>query len=238
MIYNIAGLNVDMEPRYPRMQRQSEGYITDNKGDVNIKIRLSDEYLKRRREENPHLDLEMCEYIWMGSEFYNCLPEFGGFLLHASAVVHENKAYLFSAPCGTGKSTHTSLWLKRFDDAYILNDDKPAIRLTKDGFFVYGTPFSGKTELNVNKKVPLGGICALERGNTNYIEKMDTEEALFRILNQTVRPYDERKMEILLKLLDKLIETMPIYKLHCNMDIEAVDVAYNGMKGAANSYEN
>ena len=231
MIYNIADVRVDMEPKYPRTLKQSEAYLASGEKDADMKIRLSDEFLQKRMEENPHLTLEACEYIWLGSEFYNYLPEFGGFLLHSSAVVHNGKAYLFSAPCGTGKSTHTQLWLKAFDDAYILNDDKPAIRYTKDGFFVYGTPFSGKTDLNVNKKVPLGGICALERGKENYIETMNADEALYRILNQTVRPYDERKMEILLKVLDKLIETMPVYKLHCNMDIDAAQVAYDGMKG-------
>lgn len=231
MIYNIAGVRVDMEPKYPRTAKQSEAYLAPEEKTADMTIKFSDEFLQQRQAENPHLTLEACEYIWLGSEFYNYLPEFGGFLLHASAVVHNGKAYLFSAPSGTGKSTHTQLWLKRFEDAYILNDDKPAIKISKYGFFVYGTPFSGKTDLNVNKKVPLGGICAVERATTNYIEKMDAEEALFRILNQTVRPYDERKMEFLLKLLDKLIETMPIYKLHCNMDIEAAEVAYNGMRG-------
>ena len=72
-------------------------------------------------------------------------------LLHSSCVVYEDKAYLFSAPCGTGKSTHTQIWLKRFPGAYILNDDKPAIRIMEDGVYAFGTPFSGKTDLNVNK---------------------------------------------------------------------------------------
>ena len=167
----------------------------------------------------------------MGSEFYDALISYGGFLLHSSAVVYKEKAYLFSAPSGTGKSTHTQLWLKRFDGAYILNDDKPAIKIQKNGFFAFGTPFSGKTDLNINKCVPLGGICFIERSDKNYIEKIPSDEALFRLLNQTVRPYGQNKMDILLKILDKLINTMPIYKLHCNMDSEAADVAYNGMKG-------
>ena len=230
MIYKIAEVNVDMNTRYPRLLKQSEAYISDST-EAQMKIHLSDEFLEKCRKENPHLTLDDCEYIWMGSEFYNNLPVLGGFMVHASAVVHNQKAYLFSAPSGTGKSTHTQLWLKHFDDAYILNDDKPAIRLTPEGFVVYGTPFSGKTDWNVNKAVPLGGICAIERSETNYIEKMPEDEALFRILNQTLRPYDENKMEILLKILDKLINNTPVYKLHCNMDPEAVDVAYKGMEG-------
>lgn len=230
MIYKIAGINVDMNIRYPILLKQGEAYLCEETS-ADMKIHLSDEFLTQCQKESPHLSLDECEYIWMGSEFYNNLPEFGGFLLHASAVVHNGKAYLFSAPSGTGKSTHTQLWLKRFDDAYILNDDKPAIKLTPEGFIVCGTPFSGKTDWNVNTSVPLGGICAVERSETNYIEKMSQDEALFRILNQTLRPYDEKKMEILLDILDKLIKSTPVYKLHCNMDIDAVDVAYKGMEG-------
>mgnify|MGYP002518978495 FL=1 len=145
--------------------------------------------------------------------------------------VVDGKAYLFSAASGTGKSTHTQLWLKRFPGSFILNDDKPAIRITEDGIFAYGTPFSGKTDLNVNTGVPIGGICVLQRGETNHIEKITVEEALFNILNQTVRPYNEEEMDKLLKTLDKVIENVPVYRLSCNMELEAAEVAYNGMKG-------
>lgn len=230
MIYNIAGVLVDMEPKYPRTAKQSEAYIVAESGKSNIRIRLSDEFLSERQKENPHLTLEDCEYIWLGSEFYNALPAFGGMLLHSSAVVHEDKGYLFSAPSGTGKSTHTQLWLKEFDGSYILNDDKPAIMLTDKGIYVYGTPFSGKTDWNVNKGVPLQGICALERGAENIIERMSPEEATFRILNQTVRPYEEERMQQMLDVLDRVISEIPTYMLHCNMDPEAARVSYTAMR--------
>lgn len=231
MIYKIADIVVDMEPRYPRLLRQSEAYLYSGDEPFGIKIRLSDEFLAQKQAENPHLDLETCEYIWMGSEFYNALPAFNGMLLHSSAVVYNGEAFLFSAPSGTGKSTHTQLWLKRFEGAYILNDDKPALMLTENGVYVYGTPFSGKTDLNVNKGVPLKGICALERGEKNVISRMDTDEALFRIMNQTVRPYDENRMEQMLRVLDRVLTETPVYKLYCNMDAEAAEVSYRGMKG-------
>ena len=230
MIYNIAGVLVDMEPQYPRTQKQSEAYIYAKEGCSNIKIRLSEKFLLEQQKENPHLSLEDCEYIWMGSEFYNVLPLFKGMLLHSSAVVYEGQGYLFSAPSGTGKSTHTQLWLKQFEGAYILNDDKPAIMVTDKGIYVYGTPFSGKTDWNVNTGVPLKGICALERGEKNEIFRMDPDEALFRILNQTVRPAEEEHMDKMLEVLDKVITEVPVYKLFCNMDPEAALVSYNGMK--------
>ena len=230
MIYNIAGVLVDMEPKYPRSQKQSESYIVAQSGPSNIKIRLSDEFLAEKQRENPHLTVEDCEYIWLGSEFYNALPAFKGMLLHSSAVVYENKAYLFSAASGTGKSTHTQLWLKQFEGAYILNDDKPAIVLTDKGILAYGTPFSGKTDWNVNEGIPLQAICALERGATNTIEPLDSGEALFWIMNQTIRPYEEERMSQMLDVLDEVITRVPTYKLHCNMDPEAALVSYNAMK--------
>lgn len=229
MIYNIAGVLVDMEPKYPRTAKQSEAYIVAESGKSNIKIRLSDEFLAERQKENPHLTLEDCEYIWLGSEFYNALPAFNGMLLHSSAVVYNGKGYLFSAPSGTGKSTHTQLWLKEFDGAYILNDDKPAIMLTDKGIYVYGTPFSGKTDWNVNEGVPLQGICALERGAENKIEQMSADEATYRILNQTVRPCEEERMVQMLDVLDRVISEIPTYKLCCNMEPEAAHVSYEAM---------
>lgn len=229
-MYKIAGLYVDYEPKYPRLSRQSEIYKCEDNKKANITIRFEQGFLDKRQSENPHLSVEDCEYIWMGSEFYEVLPEFNAFLLHSSAVVYNNQAFLFSAPSGTGKSTHTQLWLKQFEGAYILNDDKPAIKYEDGAFYVYGTPFSGKTDLNVNARVPLQGICMLQRGEKNHIEKMPVEEALFNILNQTCRPVDEGRMDKLLDILDALAKAVPIYTLTCNMESEAAIVSYNGMK--------
>ena len=229
-MYKIAGVVVDMNPKYPRVTKQSEAYKTDDTK-PDIRIAMPEEFLSERQRENPHLSLDECEYIWTGSSFYNALPEFGGFLLHSSAVVYENKAYLFTAPSGTGKSTHTQLWLKNFEGSYILNDDKPAIKLEDGKVMAYGTPFSGKTDWNVNKCVPLQAICILGRGEKNEIEKVPPEEALFVILDQTCRPYDADKMDKLLTILDKVISEVPVYRLRCNMSDEAAFVSYNAMKG-------
>lgn len=229
MKYNIAGIIVDMNVRFPRLRRQSEPYIYSGDKKTDVYIKLSEAFYDEKRRENPHLDYEMIEYIWMGSEFYNALIHFNGMLLHSSCVVYKNEAYLFSAPCGTGKSTHTQIWLKRFKDAYILNDDKPAIRITDKGIYAFGTPFSGKTNLNVNAGVPIKGICILSRGIKNHIEPISPDEALFNILNQTVRPPQEDAMNKMLDTLDAVMKNIPVYSLHCNMELDAADTAYNGM---------
>lgn len=229
MKYNIAGIIVDLNIRFPRLKRQSEAYRYAGELPANITTRLTEEFFEQTLLANPHLDYESIEYIWMGSEFYKALLHFNGMLLHSSCVVYEDKAYLFSAPCGTGKSTHTQIWLKRFPGAYILNDDKPAIRVTDDGVYAFGTPFSGKTDLNVNKGVPIQGICILGRDTYNHIEPADKEDALFNIMNQTVRPPEEDVMLKMLDTLDKVVSSVPIYRLYCNMELEAAEIAYNGM---------
>lgn len=229
MRYSIADIIVDMDIKYPRLANQSKKYIYDGDRDTNIKIRFPDDAYEKQQAVVPQLGLGDIEYLVMGSEFYSTLIKFGGMLLHASCVVYENKAYLFSAPCGTGKSTHTQLWLKRFPGAYILNDDKPAIRITKTGVYAYGTPFSGKNDISVNTGVPIGGICVLDRDTTNHIERMNVDDALFHILNQTIRPQHEEDMDILLKILDIILREVPVFNLHCNMDLEAAETAYNMM---------
>lgn len=196
----------------------------ENDIDIDIDITLSEEFLKAKQKLNPHLSNDECEYIWTGSAFYSKLLDFNGFLLHASAVAMDNRAYLFSAKSGTGKSTHTSLWQEVYgaERAIIINDDKPAIRLLKDDFYVYGTPWSGKTNKNINTKVPLGAIIFIERSEENWIKKIDTKQALNLILNQTIRPQQVEKIDKLLILLDKLLKVIPIYKLGCNISEEAV----------------
>lgn len=231
-LYKIAGVTAEMNLRYPKALLQSAEYISDSNEKADIIINLTDEFLKARHEENPHLSIEDCEYIWMGSDFYEALPEFNGFMLHASAVVYNDMAFLFSAPSGTGKSTHTQLWLKAFDGAYILNDDKPAIRLVDGKAYAFGTPFSGKTDLNVNRGVVLKGICMVERAAENRIERVSPDEALFGILNQTLRPSDEARMDKLLNVLDRLLAEVPVYRLYCNMSPAAAKTAYKGMTEA------
>ncbi len=231
MKYKIADVVVDFDVEYPRLQRQIEEYKYNGDEKANFKIRFSKNFYEDRLKDFPYLDLDTIEYMFLGAEYYSALVHFNGMMLHSSCVVYEGKAYLFSAPSGTGKSTHTQLWLKQFPGSYILNDDKPAIRITENGIYAYGTPFSGKTDLNVNTGVPIGGICVIERSENNHIERISTDEALFNIMNQTVRPYKEEEMDKMLNTLEKVVSNVPVYRLSCNMELSAAEVAYNGMRG-------
>lgn len=228
--YKIAGIIVEMNFLYERTKQQSIPYLINTDLDAQIKLELSQDFINKKTLEYPHLTNDEIEYIFLGQMFYRKILRFGGILLHSSAVAKDGVAYLFSAPSGTGKSTHTSLWLKKFDDAYILNDDKPAILFIDNKLYASGTPFSGKCDLSKNEIVPLQGICFIERSENNWIKPLDKKQAIFEILNQTERiPYQEDTL-LILDLIDKVVSNAKIYKMGCNISSEAVDTSYNEMK--------
>ena len=228
LYYKIAGLQVEMDS-FGRTVTQAEPYRCEPFEKADIVIQSKWEALKERA---PYLSDDSCEYLSTGSSFYRQLLQYEGMLLHSSAVMMDGKAYLFTAPCGTGKSTHTQLWLRVFGErANILNDDKPALRLEKGVWYAYGTPWSGKTDQNTNCKVPLAGICVLGRGIENKIRPYGGAKAVHDILEQTARSADAAFMVTLLELLDKLVTAVPVWKLECNMDPQAALVSYEAMSG-------
>lgn len=229
-LHRIADIAVDLGYKYDRLKKQAEAYKISEDVKPDMTIYLSDAFLEQKSKENPHLSVEDCEYVFTSSVFYTGMLQYGGFMLHSSAVIMDGKAYLFSAPSGTGKSTHTGLWQKVFGDrVQILNDDKPAIRALDDGVFAYGTPWSGKTDLNINVKAPIAGICFLERSENNWIEKMDVASAISALLNQTIRPFEMHDMDLLLGHIEKVITSVPVYKMGCNISDEAAIMAHNEM---------
>ncbi len=228
--YKIADVLVDMDT-FGKTKVQAQQYRCDEPGPADIVVNSEGNTLKR---EQPHLSDDDCEYLVTGGRFYRQLLQFNGMVLHSSAVVVEGRAYLFSAPSETGKSTHTKLWCQEFADkgAFILNDDKPALRLMDDGiFYAYGTPWSGKSDNSRNVKVPLAGICVLRRGAENRIRPCAPHEAIFALLGQTARTLGDAESGALLALLDKLLAKVPVWHLECNMEPEAAHVSYEAMSG-------
>lgn len=229
--YQIAGLTVAMDA-FGRTAEQAQSYAVRNAEKVDIELAADP---NRMKVLYPYLSLDEAEYIDTCSRFYTSLLDFDGMVLHASAVVMDGYAFLFSANSGTGKSTHTTLWRKEYgyDRVLMLNDDKPALRLENGRWYAYGTPWSGKTDQNLNMRVPLGGICLLERSEKNEIKPYGGVKAVFDLLQQTVRPVTADARGQVLELLNDLMEKVPVWKLHCNMEQEAARVSHDAMYQAA-----
>ena len=231
--YYIAGLVVKIDS-FGRTLEQAKLYSCKQNDDIDIDLSKGaiNPVRAKAKEKYPYITEDECEYMVTGSLFYQFLLDYDGFMLHSSAVVVDGKAFLFTANSGTGKSTHTKLWLERFGDrAYILNDDKPALRLEDGVWYAYGTPWSGKHDISRNKRVTVAGIACLERGESNEIMPFRGIEAISAIMRQVNRPRAAEYRVKLMKLLDKLITQVPIWKLKCNMDLEAVAVSYEAMSG-------
>ena len=235
----VADVTLEIDLKYNKTIRQSKDYEAEF-DKTNISIHIPDEDYAAFKNEAPYLSDEDIEYIYTGAAFYEALLHFNGFMLHSSGVVVDNYAYLFSADPGTGKSTHTDLWVKYFgnDRAKIINDDKPAIRMINDKIYVYGTPWSGKTDQNINMKVPLGAIVFLERSEDNWVKEIEPKEAIPLILQQTIRPREPEVMIELLDMLDIVLRRVKLYRLGCNISEEAVKVSYNGIKAEDQKNEN
>ena len=153
-------------------------------------------------------------------------------LFHGSVVAVDGIGYLFTAKSGTGKSTHTRLWREYFGErAVMVNDDKPLLQVTENGVIVYGTPWDGKHHLSNNISVPLKAICILTRAEENHIEQISNSMAFPMLLQQSNRPQDSLKMQKTLEILGRISDNIALYKLGCNMEIEAAETAYHAKKG-------
>ena len=151
-------------------------------------------------------------------------------LLHGSAVAVDGQGYLFTAACGTGKSTHTRFWRETFADrAVMVNDDKPFLQIRETGVTMYGAPWSGKHGLDTNVAVPLKGICILERGCENHIVRVSSEEVLPMLLHQSQPPLVESLQDAFCQLVADLARTVPLWQMTCTKDPAAAIVAHEAM---------
>ena len=207
-------------------------YLTEEKGNTDIVIK-SELY---NPDKLSSLTKDQAIYMESGFQFYRNLLKFDGMMLHASAVALDGKAYLFSGPSGMGKSTHTRLWQQLFGDAAkVFNDDKPAIRRLEDGvWYAYGTPWCGKDGININMKVPLAGICFLERGEENIIRRLDSKEALSQVIYQTLHRFGKvENLDRMLGVVDMLVQRIPIYEFYNKPELAAAKLSYETMRRGA-----
>lgn len=230
--YAIAGLTVDME-LFGRTEKQAEAYRVDKEGPADLTLRGD---IRKLLETDPDADLDTALYLATGAKFSRALLRFNGTFLHASAVVLNGKAYLFSAYSGTGKSTHTEKWCRLFN-AHYLNDDKPVLRLVDGAWTAYGTPWSGKNDLSSPEGVPVGGIAFLKRGETNRIRPLMPIEALPLLMAQSLLKLEKEQMQTQLTLVDDLLRSVPLWELVCRNDDEAAQIAWAAMAGGTKECE-
>lgn len=150
-------------------------------------------------------------------------------LIHASLVRNNGYGYAFIAKSGTGKSTHTQLWLKHIPGSDLMNDDNPIVRVIDGRTFIYGSPWSGKTPCYRDVKAPLGAITQITRAKSNSIERLSPTIAFTYILPAcSTMKWDKAVFRNTYDTVIKVIETSQyVYVLHCLPDKEAAEVSFN-----------
>ena len=237
--YKIADKVVEVNSIYDEVHEYCSDYQTDEPADYSVTTTQADidfERQKSAREDEVegipvrHFSDSYLEELAVYRKIAEKMLDFDTVLFHGSVVAVDDVGYLFTAKSGTGKSTHTRLWMEYFGDrAVMVNDDKPLLHIA-DTVTAYGTPYNGKHRLDTNTSVPLKAICILTRSAENHIEPITREQAYTMLLQQVYRPADMLKMAKTLELVDRLAESVKLYRLGCNMDISAAQVAFEGMQ--------
>lgn len=229
MLCKIADLITEV-PAAGGLAPRCKSYLWDGEGTPDIIIR-EDRY---RSERYPRLDECGVAYMESAYQFYLELVNFSGFYLHASTVVLDGKAYLFSGHPGAGKSTHTRLWLQEFGSrAVIINDDKPALRRIDGVWYAYGTPWCGKDGINQNRKAPLAGLCFMKKAQQNSIRRLSSLEAMRKVLSQTIYKFQNAEsLDKMLPLLEAFLQEIPVFELENRPEPEAVRLSYETMRYA------
>lgn len=155
--------------------------------------------------------------------------------MHAAVVVKrgdEAKGYLFLGHSGTGKSTHARQWLAAFEDAWLLNDDNPILRVMDNGEVrVYGSPWSGKTPCYKNESAPVGGIIKLSQAPENKIQTISLPQAYAYMLSSASGLKMEQTMaDNMFETIKHIITHIPCYHLACLPNEEAARVCWVGVQ--------
>ncbi len=227
--YRIADFLVEIPDGNIWMQRMAADYRTDDDMPPDMTLTIDPDELAHQMAIAPQIPRDMLEAQLYGLSFFRQQLERDAFSFHASALMMDQDAYLFSAPSGTGKSTHARLWQKRFGDRVtILNDDKPTLRVMPDGCRVYGTPWCGKHQVNTNGVANLKAIVFIKRSEQNRIRRLHGNEVFRSVLEQClcdIRTGDH--MMRLMTMLDRVLSTTPVYELTCTIDEMAAQLVYD-----------
>ena len=250
---SMAGLVFEIDSPSNRTKYQCYKYLSD--GTPNIYIRLSRHELDQEINELVKQGIENQDRIFYGNNnhiiytinevnetiietnaVYRKLVEkvlpYNILLMHGAVVAKDANSYMFTAPSGTGKTTHIMKWLEHGDGIYVVNGDKPLIKITETSAIACGTPWSGKEQLNTNAMVPLKAIIIMTRSENNELKKIPFSQAYAHLLQQIHIPKDRDGAKMTLNLLQRLNGLVDFYLFNFNnFKEDCFDIAYKTLVG-------
>lgn len=233
LIYRLADFYFELNRKYNSLGVYSKDYETTTcKFDATFSI-SENELKAEAKMSNEKVSNGMLEMAAMHRKIAEWLPGHNAFVLHSACFDVDGVGVAFAAHSGTGKSTHMIKWQEFLGDKMtVVNGDKPIVRFFDDEPetpYAYGTPWNGKEKLGCNMRTPLKHICFIERSATNFVEKMDKSDAINRIFNQVYKPKDPVAVMNTMSLIDRLLSCCNLWIIHCNMEDDAAETAYNAI---------
>ncbi|MBQ7373387.1 MAG: hypothetical protein IJW64_02340 [Clostridia bacterium] len=232
MIYEIAELRVKINNRFKYTDRFCEKYLSnDQTSDSDLEIEVSDDEFNAEKEKSAEFSDGYVENLCIYRKMCSQMLKWDRFLMHTAVLEYKGDCYAFLGRSGTGKSTHTGLWLKNLSDAKILNGDKPILAYKNGEFIVYGTPWMGKERLGYNGKGKLKALCFLEQAKQNEITPIEKDKVAERLFVQLLMPEDFSQVARTLELADQMVKTVPAYLLKCDISYLAFKTAFDCLVG-------
>ena len=229
-----AGLTIAIETLSPGTYGYCIRYLSEGSPDICVSI--TEEDIQREIQDSKNRSEVINNQYLETIAVYRKIAEkalcFDTILMHGSVIAVDGRAYMFSAPSGTGKTTHIRKWLEKDSTAFVVNGDKPLIRITDTEAIACGTPWCGKERMGTNTMVPLRGIAFMERSEDNSIEEISFKQAIPFLIQQIHCPKDSNLMMQTLSLLDKLKGKVRFFRFRCNnFKEDCFRVSHDGLCG-------
>lgn len=200
-----------------------------NRYDVQVPQAHIESWLKQWDLKDPAYS----EYILSCSYICDYLMPYHRMVFHGAAFKWNEKAYIFTAPSGTGKTTQVKLWETLFpDEMTILNGDKPILEMKDHEIIVHPSPWKGKENLGRDDiTVPLGGIIFLRQDQSNSIKKLSESEAAGLLFGRSYTTFSTEK-EVLMNadLLTTILEAVPVWLLKNKGDQQSAIITHQTLQ--------
>jgi len=234
----LAGFVFHINTSYEDTKLMCKEYLSNKDSDYYIEINNNDIKYEQEKSDKEAIYEGLVPQIYTDSYLesiavYRKIAEIislnNASVFHGALISLDNEGYLFTGKSGIGKTTHINNWLKEYQNTKIINGDKPILKITDGKLKGYGTPWSGKENLNSNDVVDIKAIIILEQDKTNHIEKLNIKDAYPILLSQTYRANKPEGTKEAFDFVLNISKLVDIYKLSCNMDQDSARVAYEGM---------
>lgn len=231
MVISFAGLTVEIKNRYSYIEKLAAEYISESEN-IDFSVEATDEDLEfERLKSEDEFSRGYLESIAVYRKIAEKLPLYDAVVFHGAVVAEDGLAYAITARSGVGKTTHLSLWKKAFaDKVYILNGDKPVLRIIDGVVYAAGTPWRGKEGYGVPGMLPLEAVGFLLRSAEPSAEPISKDLALMRFVSQIYIPNEKQAAARSLGVLDRIIRAVGLYEVRANMDVQSAYVSHEAFK--------